>query len=662
MRLAFVLVGLVLLAGCARGSGSGPVQPPTGDGVQAPAPEPVAVRPPEPAGADLRPAPQDPPSAGLLPKPETPYAYHLSDGTAAEEYYVRDGGRLIGAYNGKTYVTWFITDQGVWRRDPKGPGLLRYLPPEPKDQLAWKQRSGDADVWFLLREKLACQHGQGPDLERCWELTVLNRLERTTYELAPGNALPPNFIVETQGINRVRSDNLLKPAESYTKERNQAQPMEVPPREQLLQEGATWPEGPAPAVMAVTPAEFAAADAAMLTGAGIASLEIDLNNDGRKERIEGKLGEWHTGPLQLMGADGRPLWVFHRWLEKGMSHRLDVVSLPGIDRPTLIYQIGRPDSWHSIMFRWLHEGLVGPQGIAPKTDIVSGAGVAVEPDGTVAITNNPAELAGYTLTRRFRLEPTSDSWHYRATLREERAVAGAYPGNHADLLTAAFVADWFGRADDLARYIPDPATRAAFQGQVPRAPYSPARAQVGKLEFKKGPAPIPSHEKVPEIQPAPVAADGPTFPARRRGGRWRWRAARAPSGRRTSPCPGPPAGGSSRCRAGPRRPRAASSCRGRSGAWQRQDLEAEAEDVDEPGDEPGDDQRDDYLRKRPAPAGAGGVGGVFQVTVHTPGQFGAGDHPGEPAASNTAARELLMPTIRLLLRLELMTRVEKTQP
>lgn len=505
---ALLLLALVS-AGCARGTARNPAEEPAG------APSGVAASSsgrgsaPEPDAPALRPAQQDPPAAGLLPREETPYSYHLSDGTSAEEFYVRDGGRLIGASNGKTHVTWFIAEQGVWRRDPKGPGLLRYFPPVLQDGTAWKQRSGDAEVWFLLREKRQCQYGLGPDLDRCWELTVLNRLERLVYELAPGNALPPDFIGETRGINRVWADHLQKPGEGYTKQRRQAQSVPAPPREQMLKEGDPWPAGPVPAVAEITPAEFAAAEKAMLARAGRPYQEIDLNGDGRPERIEGKPGEWHTGPLQLLDSQGRLVRAFHAPLPPGGQIRLDVISVPGIDRPALLYQAGRPDTWHQNQLLWLHDGLVGAYGWWPKTEIAFAAGIGVEPDGTVVMTGDPKEMAGYALIRRYRVETASTpGGAYQARLTGETIAPGPYPATPGDLLTAAFIARWYGLEDELRRYIPGAEARSAFKARdVGRLSYYPLPVQVGKLTMRKSPPGQPG-PGIPEIEPAAPGPDG----------------------------------------------------------------------------------------------------------------------------------------------------------
>lgn len=492
--LALALALLLAAAGCSRGGDQGPA---TGGAPATPLATPHQSTRPE-APVDRPAAAADPPAAVLLPTDGTHHSYFLAPDQFAEEHYVRDGERLIGSYNGKTYVTWFITEQGIWRADPKGPALLRYLPPVLKDGTAWKQASGSEDVLFLLRERAKCDHPVGNAVEGCWELTVLNRLERTLFRFASGD-----------GILYVWSENLQDPADAYTKVRRVPPPVADPPRDRLVQEGARRPAGPLPAVTEISAAEFHEALRAELKRAGRPFLEIDLNGDGAQERIEGKLGEWHSAPLHLFAADGRRLeHAFHnRFDQNAPQHRLDVVTIPGIDRPTLLYQHGRPGTWHAISTRWLHEDLVGAFGWHPRIFEAFGADVRIDGDGAIVVTNNPADLAGYTWTRRYRVEKQNGSQvRYGAKLLEERVSAGPYPSGHADLVTAAFVAHWFGLDGDLERYVPDPAARAALQAaKVTRPPYVPARAEVGKIVERPGRDPQVTY---PEVEPAPVAPDG----------------------------------------------------------------------------------------------------------------------------------------------------------
>ena len=484
-RYLIVLCMILLVAGCSKG----------------PAPKPAEELPADDDTGAVTPGPepQAPPSgASLLPVPDRPYFYHLDNGEAAEEYYIRDGDRLIGAYNGKTYVTWFITGEGVWRPDPKGEGLLRYLPPVLKDNLSWKQTSGGEEVWFRLQARTDCS-SWGNAGSGCWELTVLNRLERTIFRFASAEA-----------VLHVWSDNLANPAESYTKSRDQRQPTAPPARQQMIAEGARLPDGPLPTVTQVTPAEFDQAIKAMLAKGGRPFLEVDLDGDGQPDRIEGRLGEWHAEPFYLFRGDGSQVWD---WLlansrQAPRHHSMEMIIIPGIARPTLLYQYGDPDGWRRISPRWLTaESIVAAWGWHPKLVDALGTGVQIDQDGIFVVSITSAELAGYSWTRRYELTPTSDSRApYRATLLDEQAVPGAYPTDPADLLTAALMAKWFTLEQEVERYIPDPAVRTAFLGAViKRSPYRPHKPEVGALTWKQEPG---WSKAVPVITPGVPDPDG----------------------------------------------------------------------------------------------------------------------------------------------------------
>ena len=472
-----------LLAACSR-----PAAPP-------PVVSPPAEAPPEP------PKPVDAPSGAagvtaagnLLPSDGTWLQYHLSDETQSLEYYVRDGNRVLGSYNGKPYVTWFVTPEGVWRKDPQGPALLRYLPPELKDGLVWRQQSGSDYVWFRLRESGKCA------VRNCWELTVLNRMERTTLLFAQG-----------QGVERARSDNMVNPAASYDKLQTQInqKPEAAPIRQALLAGGDRLPEGSLPKVAEASDSDFAVA----MKGQTTAITEIDLDGDGRKEWIEGKLDGWVSSPITVLDDDGTVVYGFAIGSERtpGAEHRLQLVRLAGIERPTLVYEHhfgpayaqGR-DTWHRIALRWMgRKELRGAWGWHPKVDEVIGSAWRLEPDGTVTIEANPKDLAGNTWTRRFRVTAASEG-NYRAALAAETLTPDPYPTTSANLLTAAFLARWFGRETDLERYMPDPAVREAFKAGE-RSPYVPQRVLLGRLSWKQE-ASWP--EPVPEIEPDPAGTD-----------------------------------------------------------------------------------------------------------------------------------------------------------
>jgi hypothetical protein len=391
-------------------------------------------------------------------------------------------------------VTWFITKDGVWRQDPKGTALLRYLPPVLQDNQFWKQKSGADEVWFRLKRQTPCESFTGNTVPECWDLTVLNRQERTTFRLTAG-----------MGVLTVQSENYAKPAESYTKSQrfNPPNPA-VPNKADLLKDGARLPDGALPPVTSVTSDEFDAAVKALLGGAVTA---VDLDADGKPERIEGKLGEWTNSSFKLYDNTGKEfehLFLSASDLVSGQN-RLEVVAIKGLDRPGLLYSVGNPPQyyWSNLVFvdgGTLHNVV----GWHPKMTPLWAAGVSVQPDGLVAATGIPDQMGGYSWTRYYRI--AREGADYKATLERQELKAGAYPTEPQAVLAAALVTHWYGKDADLSLYAPDAAVQAAITGaKVDYPAWLPGRAKVGKLVPKQmGQPPQP----YPSIEPAPLDADG----------------------------------------------------------------------------------------------------------------------------------------------------------
>jgi len=487
-RIALMLATLILLAGCNAGKSEPPKSdpPPATTPVEQPAP---TQQEPEPEG--------DPASLSLLPVPERPYMYGLTDGTNANEWYIREGERLVGAYNGKPYVTWFVLPQGIYRIDPKGKTLLRYLPRELKDGLAWKQQSGDAEVWFSLRS-VDMETVTGTPASH-WELTVLNRGERTLFRFLPG-----------EGITFVNAENLAKPADSFVKSHVfGSQPVTVP-KEEMLAAAATRPAGELPPVTEVSAAEYEEALRSLLAQHGVTVTEIDLDGDGSKERIEAALDKWSPISARLYNSHGQEIqYAFHGQLPPGTLNRVAIVTIPGIKVPTVVYEASRePEGWHHITFKWYTgQGLSEANGWAPKISSAYGSAYRIESDGRIAILAPSAQMGGYKWTRWFTLGPSTDQWNaFTATLAGEELTAGPYPTEPAALLTATMIAHWYKQDADLSRFVPDATVRAKIEAAKIRVPmYYPSEARLGSLSYKPNP-----HGADPwvEIAPAPLGEDG----------------------------------------------------------------------------------------------------------------------------------------------------------
>jgi hypothetical protein len=240
VRHAAILLLVFLLTACAK------------SGQQ----EPRADQPPSP--------PPSPPAeyrgSELFPETDWQITYSVQDHgqkpvTVVEEL-IREGDRLVATYNGQPYVTWVLGAEGVWRTDPRGGGaLLRFLPPTLKHNEAWKQQSGDAEVWFKLAEKVPCSIWRTTPPKHCWDLTVLNRGERTVFQF-----------VSTLGPYHVQADNYQRIANSFTKQIKEHKEGAIDPgmRAALLKQVPAAAGTPA-AVIPVTPAEFDQAESELGT-------------------------------------------------------------------------------------------------------------------------------------------------------------------------------------------------------------------------------------------------------------------------------------------------------------------------------------------------------------------------------------------------------------
>lgn len=204
------------------------------------------------------PPPDGGPAAGLFPTQDQQLSFMVTDRgkqpIVVQEDLLRDGERLIAAQGGATpYVTWLFNADGVWRKDPRGSTLLRYLPHTLRDVQAWKQSSDGADVWFrVARSAKGCPLPAGAHAEQCWGLTVLNRGERTEFLFATG-----------LGPVSAEAENWTTPAASFTKQVSAIQPGKLQPAARSKQLTLAPPTTATPApVVPVSDADFSKALAA----------------------------------------------------------------------------------------------------------------------------------------------------------------------------------------------------------------------------------------------------------------------------------------------------------------------------------------------------------------------------------------------------------------
>lgn len=417
------------------------------------------------------------PAEVLLPPTDSLLTYYATGQDRITEQYIRDGARLIGAANQKTRVTWYINEFGVWQRDaldPTGSTWLRYLPPVLVQGLTWRQQSAGAEVWFRLTERTACGYLMGQELERCWELAMINRGTRTIYRFAA-----------PYGVIHIRHDDLRDPKGSYEKELTRVEPGTVSTelRQRMYTDSDYLRSGPMPAVSEANPDQFVQAQLTALNAAGRPYRLIDLDADGVEERVEGEIGQATNHPLLIWNRDGLEV---SRGYGSRPPHHADLIYMPWLDRPALMIRSTVKERPPILSLLWLRrEGLTPTFGWHPKATQTFGNSVQMLADGQLEITWDMQDPAGHTWVRTYRIEPGTP-W-YRANLtREDFRPSGPQvqrPKTEADLITAAFVARWYNLNEELELYFADPGAADSFRARrdVERPPYLPGKAQVGKL-------------------------------------------------------------------------------------------------------------------------------------------------------------------------------------
>lgn len=406
------------------------------------------------------------------------------------DLFTLDGERLIGTRNGEVYSTWFINAQGFWQYDSHSTTLLRFLPPVIDGDQAWKQQSGDESVWFRLRRN-NCFNGYGGV-----EIIQIYRTERTRY----------CFDLE-KGIARFMHQDLANPVDSAGMNSfvtYHHRPPEPPERAAVLAAGAVRGPGPLPTVTDVTVAAFNAIERNLLVQYGAFTV-IDLDGDGKLERIEGVLGHESIGWITIYDSAGRK--IYSPYVPR--FRRYDLAYMPALQRHVLLNRSPLGEDWRSMELQVVDNGEVltveGWHPTHPYPEFsVYGDDLWIEQDSSIVVKGRPELIAGYDWFRRYRLDETQ----YRVTLVENHVTAGSYPNEPKDLLTAVFIARSWGLTADLARYIPNPEARVRILA-LPLAPPDryPVAAQLGALRFEE-------HEYVgtivPKITPAPPNADGDT--------------------------------------------------------------------------------------------------------------------------------------------------------
>lgn len=460
--LTILLAAMIILSGCTRPSGKPPE--PTAPPLPAASATTSSPTPEPPASATPAVSPE---GASLFPSTDRELSFVIWDAGAAKaahpvEQWLREGERLVIASNGKPYATWLFAADGVWRLDPKGGGaLLRYIPATLKDGETWRQRSGDAEVWFsLTRDDSTCRTPGGHIVEAaarsCWTLTVLNRGELTTFRFAPAG-----------GPTLVKAVNYAQPSASFYKEvaTDQAGDRPAVDRKALL-EKAPASSAPRAAVIAATAADFAAV---RQTLPGIVTVRADLDGDGREETVRGPLDAWTTANVEILDKDGNLLAASRTW--DGLEQRVSLVRFRGASQSFVLVQTrgngGEPEMTIARLEPWDKSWpLKGSRGWDwdPKDDTTAASRVAVAEDGLVTVEWDLGDPARHTRVRQYRFDPVKFEAKQETESVRTEGKELLYPADPLGVLQAAFVAKWYKLEDEFPRYFATKETAASFRG------------------------------------------------------------------------------------------------------------------------------------------------------------------------------------------------------
>jgi len=480
--LLLLILVAATLAACSRPSGS---EAPPRDLVTAPTPE--IFHQPIPEG-DL--------ALTLFPDRDWLISFrvqdYLQESSGQEEHLLRDGDRVVAVANDKPYAQWLITNHGVWRPDPKGSGvLLRFLPPALKHGETWRQRAGNADVWFRLEKsrEYCLTPDNHPAEGKCWDVTVLNSGERTKFTFAPG-----------LGVIKALSVNYANPDDSFDKDSVRVKTDTLATEKRTAYLGrAVRPSFKEEDVIQGTEAEFWAAVARL---PGVQSVEADLEGDGSKETVLGQLDEWSAAPMDVLDESGRLLGSTRVTGYDG--HRISLVRFDG-DQRTRLLRMTRINT--STSFVGMTDILARPNWIEDHTrgwDYKSEGTLAdrvkVAPNGVITVEWDMGDPAGHTRFREYRakdIEIVSERFvPTRTTL--------VYPTTPNDLLQAVFVARWMGIEDEIPRYFATSEGSRAFaeSDAISRPNYEPGTTSFVKVTVESQAG---CHLNT---EPAPLGKDG----------------------------------------------------------------------------------------------------------------------------------------------------------
>lgn len=351
--------------------------------------------------------------------------------SAFTEQWVRMEGRIIVAQGGRPIHQWAIGPTGVWAPDPENSEImLRFLPPEPVDDMAWHQESAGETVWFRLRQTA----GGGNDQ---WLLTMLNRGARYDYLF-----FPPNSMIS------------MRDGSSVTVGGGSAQPLNWTERAAIVAAVPPLPTHLAPVVTADQ-----AAFAEVLVGLPD-QRRITFDVDGQSFQMVGALGSWSGSPIDVLNAQGAHL----RSLSLGLVHT-EVIMVGG--QPRLLIDGGGG----ALHLRWFDQNgeQVAPS-MGPDPYQTFFTRYRQLGDGRLEVVWEPGDAAGHRRVRTLRLEPSG-----AVALEAERweAVDSSLrpPATPMAALEGLFFTRWYGRPDSEAKsYLANPADLAILKALPPIRP------------------------------------------------------------------------------------------------------------------------------------------------------------------------------------------------
>lgn len=493
--LLSLIMTVILIMGCTRQAPS-PVLPDPPPPSAVPEPAPPAPSQPEP-GVSAR---------SLFPEVDLRYQFYVDEAGGAQrpvtEELLVEPGRAVAVYNGAPYAEWRFRHDGVWREDPETGVLLRYLPPELKSGMAWKQQNGGGTAWFYLERGQDKPFGfAGP----AWLLTKLEGGGRITFTFMPG-----------YGVVSAGALSWRDPEAGFAKYLRTFPPEKLGEYPERSRAPAFGTEGTPAPVEPVTVAEFEQASRETFLALMGVMAEVDLNDDGRPEYLGAAPGQWVQGTIPIYHADGTFLYSPTQ-VYKDVAMRLQPIRLKGIPLQLLLWEV-RETSGGAPMFSLLYmrNGQMDmAYGWAPKAQFGAGDRVAFGENGEITAWWHMGDPAGHTRVTRYQAEYRDGGvWAGKMSVDYvPTADALRYPEEPLAVLQAAFVARWFGLTDELPRYFGSAEAAAPLVNHpdIVEPYYGPGRVELGTVALPLPTDPVYGAKVVPgEVGPdgwAPFVAD-----------------------------------------------------------------------------------------------------------------------------------------------------------